>query len=73
MWVNDVTGHSTSPGPAAGSPRWWERAPRNRKLVFWALLVLFSGFLVYGLAAYQFDETSLNGRLICLSCIGVGG
>jgi hypothetical protein len=44
-----------------------------RRAVFTLLLILFVGFVVYGLTIYQFDQTSLNGQLICLTCIGVGG
>jgi hypothetical protein len=42
-----------------------------RKLVFILLAVAFSGCVVYGLMAGDFWETLSNGRMICLTCIGV--
>jgi len=43
-----------------------------RKIIATVLLIGFVAFVVYGVTAYQFDETFVNGAMICLSCIGVG-
>jgi len=43
-----------------------------RKIVAAVLLAGFVAFAVYGVTVYQFDETFVNGAMICLSCIGVG-
>lgn len=43
-----------------------------KKLVFALLLVVFVAFVAHGLTTFQFDETFVNGAIICLACIGVG-
>lgn len=43
-----------------------------KKLVFALLLVVFVAFVAHGLRTFQFDETFVNGAIICLACIGVG-
>jgi hypothetical protein len=56
--------------PARGRASGWVGA--LKKLVFALLLVVFVAFVAHGLTTFQFDETFVNGAIICLACIGVG-